>query len=176
MLRAGLRKSKKAPRRGGLEARTDGSIDHPATRDVACGILEGAQEAFLRLFGSRLVPGGLFLLDEPEAALSPARQLQFLVLLHEYVQAGSQFIIATHSPIIMAYPNASILAAGREDLKAEKRRRFVALPYVWPSSWPVDSQSLGTRADVGSSANTARTCGGPSTAATSIPRLRPYRT
>jgi len=49
------------------------------------------------------------LLDEPEAALSPQRQLAFLVALNELVLAGSQFIIATHSPIIMAYPDATIL-------------------------------------------------------------------
>jgi predicted ATPase len=47
-------------------------------------------------------------MDEPEAALSPKRQIQFLGLLHDHVRRGSQFIIATHSPIIMAYPNAMI--------------------------------------------------------------------
>ena len=48
-------------------------------------------------------------MDEPEAALSPQRQLTFLAALHGLVQAGGQFIIATHSPIILAYPEASIL-------------------------------------------------------------------
>ena len=51
---------------------------------------------------------GLYLLDEPEAALSPQRQLTFLAGLHELVQRRSQFIICTHSPIILAYPNAKI--------------------------------------------------------------------
>jgi len=67
-------------------------------------------EAFLRLFGSRLVPGGLFLLDEPEAALSPQSQLGFLAMVREAVASGSQFVIATHSPMLMAIPGATILA------------------------------------------------------------------
>ncbi len=65
-------------------------------------------EAFLTILAERLGGNGLYLFDEPEAALSPQRQLTFLVGLHELVQAGSQLIIATHSPIIMAYPNATI--------------------------------------------------------------------
>jgi len=65
-------------------------------------------ESFFALFVNRLGGPGLYLMDEPEAALSPSRQLQFLALLHERCTAGSQFIIATHSPIIMAYPDAWI--------------------------------------------------------------------
>jgi predicted ATPase len=65
-------------------------------------------EAFFAVFEKRFGGAGLYLLDEPEAALSPQRQLQFLTLLNDYVQAGSQFIIATHSPIIMAYRQAMI--------------------------------------------------------------------
>ncbi|MCE9528596.1 MAG: AAA family ATPase [Planctomycetales bacterium] len=65
-------------------------------------------EAFLTILTTRLGGNGLYLFDEPEAALSPQRQLTFLVGLHELVKAGSQLIIATHSPIIMAYPNALI--------------------------------------------------------------------
>jgi len=66
-------------------------------------------ESFLELFQSRIKPKGLYLLDEPEAPLSPFRQLGFLSLLKKMVSEGSQFIIATHSPIIMAFPNAEIL-------------------------------------------------------------------
>jgi predicted ATPase len=51
---------------------------------------------------------GYTLLDEPEAALSPSRQLSFLSRLHELVGEGCQFLIATHSPILMAYPHAQI--------------------------------------------------------------------
>lgn len=65
-------------------------------------------ESFLALFQSRFVPKGLYLLDEPEAALSPLRQLGFLSLLKDMVGQESQFIIATHSPILMAYPGAEI--------------------------------------------------------------------
>lgn len=67
-------------------------------------------EAFLDLFRSRFVPGGIYLLDEPEAPLSPQRQLVLLSLLHEMVERDAQFIIATHSPILMAYPGATILS------------------------------------------------------------------
>ena len=66
-------------------------------------------ESFLTLFQARFVPDGLYLLDEPEAALSPMRQLTFLSALKQMVQENSQFIIATHSPIILAFPEAQIL-------------------------------------------------------------------
>ncbi|MCC6260704.1 MAG: AAA family ATPase [Anaerolineales bacterium] len=66
-------------------------------------------EAFLTLFQARFVPGGLYLLDEPEAALSPTRQLTFISALKQMLAQEAQFIIATHSPIILAFPNAQIL-------------------------------------------------------------------
>lgn len=66
-------------------------------------------EAFLKLFQSRFVPNGLYLLDEPEAPLSPVRQLALISAMRQMVEQGSQFIIATHSPILMAYPAAEIL-------------------------------------------------------------------
>jgi predicted ATPase len=66
-------------------------------------------ESFLELFQRRFVARGLYLLDEPEAPLSPVRQLALLALLHEMTGLGeSQFIIATHSPILMAFPGATI--------------------------------------------------------------------
>lgn len=67
-------------------------------------------ESFLKLFQARMVPGGLYLLDEPEAPLSPQRQLALMAALIENVKQGSQFIIATHSPILMALPGAVILS------------------------------------------------------------------
>ncbi|MGE3947768.1 MAG: AAA family ATPase, partial [Blastocatellales bacterium] len=67
-------------------------------------------EAFLKLFQSRFVPDGLYLLDEPEAPLSPQRLLALLSMIREMVEQGAQFIIATHSPILMAYPDAVILS------------------------------------------------------------------
>lgn len=69
-------------------------------------------ESFLALFRHRFGGGGLYLLDEPEAALSPMRQMAFLSVMHELVLKGSQFIIATHSPIIMSYPEAWIYEFG----------------------------------------------------------------
>jgi predicted ATPase len=65
-------------------------------------------ESFFSLFENRLRGNGLYILDEPEAALSPMRQLSFLTRLHQLVNNGSQFIIATHSPIIMSYPQSKI--------------------------------------------------------------------
>ena len=65
-------------------------------------------ESFLALVLHRLRGNGLYLFDEPEAALSPSRQLALLAALHRLVASGSQFIIATHSPILMAYPGAMI--------------------------------------------------------------------
>ena len=65
-------------------------------------------ESFLALLEHRFGGKGLYILDEPEAALSPQRQLSFLARLHELVRDDSQFIIATHSPIILAYPDAWI--------------------------------------------------------------------
>lgn len=66
-------------------------------------------ESFLTLIEQRLSGDGLYLLDEPEAALSPMRIMTFMVLLQQLVDSGSQCIIATHSPILMAFPQAEIL-------------------------------------------------------------------
>lgn len=65
-------------------------------------------ESFLRLFSARFVPNGLYLLDEPEAALSPQSQLGLIAMMSEMVAEGAQFIIATHSPLLMAVPGATI--------------------------------------------------------------------
>lgn len=64
-------------------------------------------ESFLSLFKHRFGGKGIYLLDEPEAALSPARQLAFLSILHD-MRHEAQFIIATHSPILLGYPDAQI--------------------------------------------------------------------
>jgi predicted ATPase len=66
-------------------------------------------ESYFKVFQSRFVPDGLYMLDEPEAPLSPLRQLSLLSMLKEMVEKqNAQFIIATHSPILMAFPNATI--------------------------------------------------------------------
>jgi predicted ATPase len=67
-------------------------------------------ESFLSLLTHRFGPDGLYILDEPEAALSPQRQLAVLSRMHDLVAEGSQFLIATHSPILIAYPDAWIYA------------------------------------------------------------------
>jgi predicted ATPase len=74
-------------------------------------------EAFFNLFDNRFHGDGLYILDEPEAALSPQRQLSFLARLHELVLARSQFIIATHSPILLGYPDAWIYQASERGLE-----------------------------------------------------------
>jgi predicted ATPase len=66
-------------------------------------------ESFFTLLNDRLLGGGLYIFDEPEAALSPTRQMAMLTRMHELVLDASQLIIATHSPILMAYPGARIL-------------------------------------------------------------------
>ncbi len=85
-------------------------------------------ESFLELFQRRFAPRGLYLLDEPEAPLSPIRQLAMLALLQEMTGAGeSQFVIATHSPILMAYPDAWIYqvgAAGLERIEYEETEHY----------------------------------------------------
>ena len=65
-------------------------------------------QSFLKLFQSRFVPGGLYLLDEPEAPLSPQSQLALLSMLGDMVRQDAQFIVATHSPIVLAFPGARI--------------------------------------------------------------------
>jgi predicted ATPase len=70
-------------------------------------------QSFLKLFQSRFVPGGLYLLDEPEAPLSPQSQLALMVMLQEMIAQDSQFVIATHSPILLAFPRASIFSFDR---------------------------------------------------------------
>lgn len=72
--------------------------------------LQSHGESFLSLFNNRFGGKGLYILDEPEAALSPTRQLSLLAILNRMEKEGeSQFIIATHSPIILSYPSAEIL-------------------------------------------------------------------
>ncbi len=76
-------------------------------------------EAFFTLFDLKCRRNGLFLFDEPEAALSPQRQLAFLVLLHETLCAfhDAQFIISTHSPLLLGFPEAQILSFDDEEIK-----------------------------------------------------------
>jgi predicted ATPase len=85
-------------------------------------------ESFFALFKIRFAGDGLYFIDEPEAALSPQRQIEFLCILNKYCQRGAQFLIATHSPIIMAYPNSWIYhcsAKGLQRMKYEDTEHFL---------------------------------------------------
>ena len=73
-------------------------------------------EAFMALLDHKFSGNSLFILDEPEAALSPSRQLSMLARMHELINKNSQFIIATHSPILMAYPDAWIYQVSNKGL------------------------------------------------------------
>jgi len=76
-------------------------------------------EGFLQVFKSRIVSGGLYMLDEPEAALSPQSQLALMYQIKEMLDGreGAQFIIATHSPILMSFPNAQIICFDDNEIK-----------------------------------------------------------
>jgi predicted ATPase len=93
-------------------------------------------ESFWSLF-TRRFGNGLYLLDEPEAALSPQRQMAFLVRLHELVQRGAQFVYATHAPMLMAYPGAEVWEFSPDGVRTvpatetahwQLLRRFLAEP------------------------------------------------
>lgn len=79
-------------------------------------------ESFFSLVQNRFGGRGLYLLDEPEAALSPMKQMALLVQIDELVKRRSQFIIATHSPILMAYPGAQVLLFSEEGIRAVSYR------------------------------------------------------
>jgi len=74
-------------------------------------------ESFLDIAVNRLGPRGLYLFDEPEAALSVRGQLALLRRMHELVQEHSQFVVATHSPILLGYPDAAILELGEDGIR-----------------------------------------------------------
>ena len=76
-------------------------------------------EGFLRFFEERCQRQGIFIFDEPESALSPSRQIEFLKLLRRMDTSGiCQVIMATHSPVLMAYPNARLLRLAKYGLEA----------------------------------------------------------
>lgn len=84
-------------------------------------------EAFMSTLVDKLRGDGLYLFDEPEAALSPTRQMAALAAIHDLVQDNSQFIIATHSPILLAYPRARILlldGSGLSEVRYEDTEHY----------------------------------------------------
>ncbi len=70
-------------------------------------------QSFLKLFRSRFVPDGLYLLDEPEAPLSPQSQLALMAMIGDMLRERAQFVIATHSPILLGFPDATIYSCDR---------------------------------------------------------------
>lgn len=108
----------------------DLAADNPDLYDAYGGRSLHAQshgESFLALFSNRL-GNGVYILDEPEAALSPQRQLSFLKIVHDLEKAGSaQFLIATHSPMMLAYPGAEVFnldASGIEPIRYEDTEHY----------------------------------------------------
>jgi len=95
-------------------------------------------ESFLAVLINRFGPDGLYLLDEPEAALSTQNCLTLLRRVHELVQHGSQFIVATHSPIVLAYPEATIYTCS--DQGVEEIRYEDAAPVLLTQSFLADRQ------------------------------------
>ena len=79
-------------------------------------------ESFMALVENRFRGEGLYLLDEPEAALSPSRLLELMCHIHALEKQKAQFIISTHSPILMAYPNAQILYLTQEGIRSVSYR------------------------------------------------------
>lgn len=77
-------------------------------------------ESFLSIFFKRFIGNGLYILDEPEAALSPISQMSLLIRINQLVNLNSQFIIATHSPILLASPNAQILEIKENGISPKK--------------------------------------------------------
>jgi predicted ATPase len=85
-------------------------------------------EAFMAVLAEKLRGDGIYLMDEPEAALSPSRQLAALRAIHQLVEGASQFVIATHSPILLSYPHAKIIqfdAAGVSEVSFEETEHYV---------------------------------------------------
>lgn len=82
-------------------------------------------EAFLKLVKNKFTDHGLYILDEPEAALSPERQLSLLYLIDKLAKDGSQFIIATHSPILISYRDAKILDLNNKFKETEYKDTYI---------------------------------------------------
>lgn len=84
-------------------------------------------ESFMAVLVNKLKGDGIYLFDEPEAALSPSRQMAALSAIHQLVEASSQFVIATHSPILLSYPNAKIIQfdhSGLSDVAYEDTEHY----------------------------------------------------
>jgi predicted ATPase len=97
-----------SPTRDTLVLTTESAEPERRPIDEFAGLSPG--ESFLQFLKEHCEPGGLHVIDEPEAVLSPQRQLDFMRLIKSIVAEKAQFIIATHSPILLAYPEAQLLS------------------------------------------------------------------
>jgi predicted ATPase len=104
------------------------ALDDPRGRPPPDFLSHSHGEGFLRFFDERCRRQGIFIFDEPESALSPSRQIDFLKLLRRMDESGiCQVIMATHAPILMAYPNARLLRVtkyGLEPVTVEQTEHF----------------------------------------------------
>jgi len=85
-------------------------------------------ESFMATLLNKLRGGGLYIMDEPEAALSPSRQMAAISAIHQLVEENSQFIIATHSPILLAYPRSKIYqfsTSGIDEIEYEDTEHYL---------------------------------------------------
>lgn len=97
-------------------------------------------ESFIQLVQSRFYPRGLYILDEPEAALSPSRQMTLLCLIHDLAKNGAQFIIATHSPILISYKDGEILDLNNNFEKVKYEDTDIYKLYKMYLDMPYDMQ------------------------------------
>jgi predicted ATPase len=79
-------------------------------------------ESFMALVENRFGGNGLYILDEPEAALSPMRIMELMCFIHKLEKQNSHFIISTHTPILMAYPGAEVLYPTKEGIRSVSYR------------------------------------------------------
>jgi predicted ATPase len=104
------------------------ALDDPSRPPPPDFLSHSHGEGFLRFFDERCRRQGIFIFDEPESALSPSRQIEFVKLLRRMDQSGiCQVIMATHAPILMAYPNARLLRLtkyGLEPVTLEQTEHF----------------------------------------------------
>jgi predicted ATPase len=104
-------------------------------------------EGFLRFFGERCQRQGIFIFDEPESALSPSRQLEFLKLLRTMDRSQiCQVIMATHSPLLMAYPGARLMQLSKDGLatvKVQDTEHYRAMRDFWRDPDGYVSEVLG---------------------------------
>ncbi|MBR0872625.1 AAA family ATPase [Bradyrhizobium tropiciagri] len=105
--------------RSAVAAQEDlGEVADEAPQDAPDYLSFSHGEGFIAFFEERCQKQGIYIFDEPESALSPARQIEFLKLLRRMDQSGQcQVIMATHAPMLMAYPNATLLRLGKYGLE-----------------------------------------------------------